>query len=222
MGACAACLWATSRHCRPQLPPLDVSHANTIDYDCEASDEPGPMAKLFKPEVEKMDMADFLNLYDIDTSKKPLVHHDGAVPKWGKAVMQDGVVTLIATSAPKFGQAQSLHLTLVPEPIQDGRKRQLPESGLVDEPMTIKRFGTIRRYAATHQVSSILGKSGCRDLPNTVYCSEQYKQAVAAKNKDRQKYINANFAEWVMEFPRGWTSPSTTAAVQVARGETKK
>ena len=87
--------------------------------------------------------------------------------------------------------------------------------------MTIKRFGTIRKYAANHQASSILGKRGSRDFPNTVYYSEQYKQAVAAKNKDRQKYINANFAEWVMGFPRGWTSPSTTAAVQAARGETK-
>jgi hypothetical protein len=66
------------------------------------------MAKLFKPEVEKTkDMAEFLNLYDIDTSKKPLVHHDGAVPKLGMAVTQDGVATLLATSAPQFGQAQS-------------------------------------------------------------------------------------------------------------------
>ena len=135
--------------------------------------------------------------------------------------MQDGVVALLATSAQKLVQAQSLYLALVPEPIQDGRKRQLLESGLVDEPMTIKRFGTIRRYAATHQASSILGKRGCRDFPNTVYYSEQYKQAVAAKKKDRHKYINANFAEWVMGFPRGWTSPSTTAAVQVARAKRK-
>ena len=87
--------------------------------------------------------------------------------------------------------------------------------------MTIKRFGTIRRYAATHQASSILGKRGSRDFPNTVYYSEQYKQAVAAKNKERQKYINANFAQWVMGFPRGWTSPSTTAAVKAARGKTQ-
>jgi hypothetical protein len=114
-----------------------------------------------------------------------------------------------------------LYLTIVPEPIQDGRKRQLLESGLVDEPMTIKRFCTIRRYAATHQASSILGKRGCRDFPNTVYYSEQYKQAVAAKKKGRQKYTNATFAEWAMGFPRGWTSLSTTAAVQVARAKRK-
>ncbi|MFM7979332.1 MAG: hypothetical protein ACKPKO_08465, partial [Candidatus Fonsibacter sp.] len=92
-----------------------------------------------------------------------------------------------------------MHLTLVPEPIQDGRNRQLPESGLVDEPMTIKRFGTTRRYAATHKASSILGKRGNRDVPNTVYYSEQYKQAVAAKNKDRKQF-------WTKFMKLTWTS----------------
>ncbi|MFM7980479.1 MAG: hypothetical protein ACKPKO_14290, partial [Candidatus Fonsibacter sp.] len=87
--------------------------------------------------------------------------------------------------------------------------------------MTIKLFGTVRRYAATRQASSILGKRGSRYAPNAVYYSEQYNQAVVAKNKGRQKYINANFAQWVMGFPRGWTSRSTTAAVKVARGKTK-
>ncbi|MFM7979331.1 MAG: hypothetical protein ACKPKO_08460, partial [Candidatus Fonsibacter sp.] len=52
------------------------------------------------PEAEKREMVALLGIYDIDTSKHPLFHHDAAVPKWGKVVMQDGVVTLIATSAP--------------------------------------------------------------------------------------------------------------------------
>ena len=82
----------------PKPPP---SHEVEASDDCETSDELNPNAKLFRPEVEK-EMAAFLDMYDIDTSKRPLVHHDGAVSKWGQAGMQDGVVTLIATSAPKF------------------------------------------------------------------------------------------------------------------------
>ena len=73
---------------QPQPPPLAVSHANTIDDDCEASYELDPNAKLFRTEVDK-EMAEFLNVNDIDTNMKPLVHRDGAVPHWGKAVVQD-------------------------------------------------------------------------------------------------------------------------------------
>ena len=111
---------------------------------------------------------------------KPVVQCD-AVPQWGTASIVDGIVTVQKLEKATFGQARSLNLTLKPEKIGSGRKRSLPKSGLVTKPVKVHRFGTIRRFGASHQVSTILGKRGFRDFPNVVFYSTKYRRLMRQK-----------------------------------------
>ena len=45
-----------------------------------------------------------------------------------------------------------------------------------------------------------------RDLPNVIFYSSEYKSLMQARKEPRGKYVNPNFAEQLMGFPRNWTS----------------
>ena len=170
--------------------------------------------KLFKPEVEA-ELLEFMagNGYP---ANKPTVHCDGKIPKWGMVVLESGAARIEPLARPCFGAARSLNLVLMPEGVQPGRKRKLPQSGLVKKPLKITRFGTLRRHAATHQVSSALGVRGCRDFANNVFYSTKYKKLMKTRKQSRGKFVNPRLGEWVMGLHRDWTSAASSASAPAA------
>ena len=175
----------------------------------EASAEVPADAKIFEPGIER-ELKEFIESRGY-SGQKPVIEHEGSIPKWGRAVAYDGRVEIQMIPRPKFGETASIGLTLRPERIPKRRRRALPKSGLVKTPMKINRFGTIRRYAATHQVSACLTVRGCRDLPNNIFYSTKYRKHMQKLKKARGRFVNPMLGEHIMGMPANWTSAGHTA-----------
>ena len=138
------------------------------------------------------------------------------IPKWGRLQqVDDSTFNIVAAKHPTLSVAPSLGFTLYPEPVPESRKRPLPKSGLVTEPVTVPRFGTLRRHGAAHQVSTALNIRGMRDFPNVIYYSSAYKEHMAGLGEPRGKFIAPTFAEYVMGYPTHWTSTTESPAKEV-------
>ena len=138
------------------------------------------------------------------------------IPKWGRLEQVDGLTFhIVALTPPELSRAPSLGFTLHPEPVPDSRKRPLPKSGLVTKPVSVARFGTLRRHGAAHQVSTALSIRGMHDFPNVVYYSSAYTSYMAQLGQPRGKYIAPQFAEYVMGYPTHWTATTESPAKEI-------
>ena len=142
------------------------------------------------------------------------------LPKCGAVDMLTNILRIVKLQGPKFGTPLGLGLTVVPQPIPPTRKRKAPASGFVQQPLKLNKFGTIRRYTATHMAASALSNRGCRDFPNVIFFSTAYSEEMTKQGQDKGRWINPLLAETIMGFPRNWTSSvMAPAAPHVADDE---
>ena len=165
-------------------------------------------SKMFPPEMEDelwkaIEQQGFTVQPEVKMAKK--------IPPWGYVSAEGGIAEIRALPRPQFGRPQSLNLLIKPERVLKARKRALPKSGLVQKPMRIRRFGTLRCYSATFQRSTALGKRGCRDMGNAIYYSTKCKATMKRNGLSRGKYVAPKLGEWMMGLPANWTSSRHTA-----------
>ena len=189
--------------------PLETASKTEVESEMEkVQSGPQTSTKNFRAELE-----DELKttLKDLGFEYKAFIFDiPDKIPHWGEVVLDGLTVRIEKLNAPPLTKAPGLDLELQPEPVPASRKRPLPQSGLITKPVKVQRFGTIRRYSATHQAASALGVRNFRELSNCMFFSDVYQQDMEKANRPRCIHVNPQMAEYVMGYPVDWTSRSTS------------
>ena len=74
---------------------------------------------------------------------------------------------------------------------------------------TIRYFGTIRQFPATHKAAPVLTVRNQRELPSCLYFHPDFISTCRERRLPRHllRHVNPAFAEWLMGLPNGWTWP---------------
>ena len=99
----------------------------------------------------------------------------------------------------------SIHLKQVPfaETFATPRHSSVVQPG--SEP-ALRVYGTIRCFSATHLASEILTKRNKWELPSCLRFDPEFSEKTSPSEWQRLRVVSANFAEWLMGLPQGWTS----------------
>ena len=99
----------------------------------------------------------------------------------------------------------SMHVKQVPcaETFATPRHSSVVQPG--SEP-TLCLYGTSRCFSATHLASEILTKRNKWELPSCLRFDPEFSEKTSPSEWQRLRVVSANFAEWLMGLPQGWTS----------------
>ena len=112
-----------------------------------------------------------------------------------------------------FPKAKTPPLRLYPRPIKG--KTRAPNCGLIfSGPKSVRCYGTPRCHPITWYVSKKLTTRGFHDLGNCIGYEESFNKFLREHKLQRGRYVSAEFVEWLMGFPCGWTDASQPMSYQ--------
>ena len=99
----------------------------------------------------------------------------------------------------------NIHLKQVPfaETFATPRHSSVVHPG--SEP-TLRVYGTIRCFPTTHLAPEILTRRNKWELPSCLRFDPEFSEKTSPSEWQRLRVVSANFAEWLMGLPQGWTS----------------
>ena len=71
---------------------------------------------------------------------------------------------------------------------------------------TLRVYGTIRCFSATHLAAKILTRRNKLELPSCLRFDPEFAEKTSPSEWQRLRVVSASFAEWLMGLPHGWTS----------------
>ena len=71
---------------------------------------------------------------------------------------------------------------------------------------TLRVYGTIRCFSATHRVPKILTRRNKLELLSCLRFDPEFAEKTSPSEWQRLRVVSASFAEWLMGLPHGWTS----------------
>ena len=82
---------------------------------------------------------------------------------------------------------------------------------------TLRVYGTIRCFPTTHLAPEVLTRRNKWELPSCLRFDPEFSEKTSPSEWQRLRVVSANFAEWLMGLPQGWTScvPLDSAARKI-------